>query len=156
MISRIPCEPNEDTSGFYGFNWPTFAQREESIALDITLPVLLVDDQQIMVDLTRRILARLGFEHVDHTGDGHQALAMLRQGNYKLVISDLHMEIMGGIQLLRAVRADDQLKTIRFLLMTGSAGVPNVMIAKQAGADAYLLKPFTPEQLRAKLIEILD
>src|SRR5215211_4870404 len=108
MISRIPCEPNEDTSGFYGFNWPTFAQREESIALDITLPVLLVDDQQIMVDLTRRILARLGFEHVDHTGDGHQALAMLRQGNYNPVIPDLHMESTGGIQWTRAARADEQ------------------------------------------------
>jgi two-component system chemotaxis response regulator CheY len=132
------------------------AQREESIALDLTLPVLVVDDQQIMVDLTRRILARLGFEHVDHTADGHQALAMLRDGKYKLVMSDLHMQAMGGIQLLRAVRADDQLQTIRFLLMTGSAGVPNVTAAKHAGADAYLLKPFTPEQLKAKLIQIFN
>jgi two-component system chemotaxis response regulator CheY len=117
--------------------------------------VLVVDDEQVMVDLTRRILARLGFEKVDHTADGHLALAMLREGNYKLVISDLHMDAMGGLQLLRAIRADDGLKNIGFLLMTGSAGVPNVMLAKQAGADAYLLKPFTPEQLKAKLVEVL-
>jgi|SRR5688500_9891452 two-component system chemotaxis response regulator CheY len=124
MYSRAPVRANSLTGA---------SQWEEPIALDLTLPVLVVDDQQIMVELTRRILARLGFEHVNHTADGHLALAMLREGKYKLVISDLHMDAMGGIQLLRAVRADDQLKTIRFLLMTGSAGVPSVMIAKQAG-----------------------
>ena len=62
---------------------------------------------------------------------------------------------MGGIQLLRAIRADDQLKKLPFLLMTGSVGVPNVVLAKHAGANAYLLKPFTAEQLKAKLAEIL-
>jgi two-component system chemotaxis response regulator CheY len=117
--------------------------------------VLVVDDQQIMVDLTRRLLTRLGFENVDHTLDGQQALAMLRNGKYKLVISDLHMGAMGGIQLLRAIRADDQLKKLPFLLMTGNVGVPNVVLAKHAGTDAYLLKPFTSDQLRAKLVEIL-
>ena len=64
------------------------------------------------------------------------------------------MEIMGGIQLLKAVRADEQLKRTRFLVMTGSLGVPNVVAAKHAGTDAYLLKPFTSEQLRVKLAEI--
>jgi two-component system, chemotaxis family, chemotaxis protein CheY len=78
-----------------------------------------------MVELTRRLLARLGFENVDHTSNGYQALRMLREGKYKVVISDLHMDVMGGIQLLKAIRADDQLKTIRFLLMTGSVGVPS-------------------------------
>jgi two-component system chemotaxis response regulator CheY len=125
----------------------SFARQEVSIALDITMPVLVVDDQETMVDLTRRILGRLGFTHVDQTCDGYQALAMLRQSTYRLVISDLHMEIMGGIQVLRAIRADEQLKRTRFLVMTGSLGVPDVVAAKHAGTDAYLLKPFTSEQL---------
>lgn len=118
------------------------------------MPVLIVDDQETIVDFTRRILARLGFENVDHTDDGAKALALLREGKHKLVISDLHMGAMSGLQLLKAIRADEQLMNTRFLLMTGSVGVPNVVAAKHAGADAYLLKPFTPQQLKAKLTEI--
>jgi two-component system chemotaxis response regulator CheY len=63
---------------------------------------------------------------------------------------------MGGLQLLKAVRADDELKGTPFILMTGSVGVPNVIVAKYAGIDAYLLKPFTTEQLKAKLLEVLS
>ena len=63
---------------------------------------------------------------------------------------------MGGIQLLKSVRADDQLKNTPFILMTGSRDVPNVLAAKYAGTDAYLLKPFTQEQLKAKLLEVLS
>ena len=63
------------------------------------------------------------------------------------------MAAMGGIQLLKAVRADDQLKSTPFILMTGSLDVPNVVAARYAGTDAYLLKPSTQEQLKAKLLE---
>ena len=72
-----------------------------------------------------------------------------------LVISDLRMAAMGGIQLLKTVRADDQLKNTPFILMTGSLDVPNVLAAKHAGTDAYLLKPFSQDQLKAKLLEVL-
>ena len=66
------------------------------------------------------------------------------------------MAVMGGIQLLKAVRADDQLKNTPFILMTGSLDVPNVVAARYAGTDAYLLKPSTQEQLKAKLLEVLS
>ena len=118
-------------------------------------PVLVVDDEMMMADLARRMLARLGFENIDHATDGYQGLTMLRETKHKLVMSDLHMEAMGGIQLLRAIRADDELKKTPFILMTGSVRVPNVLAARYAGTDAYLLKPFTQEQLKAKLLEVL-
>ena len=119
-------------------------------------PLLVVDDQKMMLELTRRVLSRLGFENIDEASDGYQALTLLREKKHKLVISDLHMAAMGGIQLLKAVRADDELKNTPFILMTGSVGVPNVIVAKYAGIDAYLLKPFTQEQLKAKLLEVLS
>ena len=119
-------------------------------------PLLVVDDQKMMLELTRRVLSRLGFENIDEASDGYQALTLLREKKHKLVISDLHMAAMGGIQLLKAVRADDEIKNTPFILMTGSVGVPNVIVAKYAGIDAYLLKPFTQEQLKAKLLEVLS
>ena len=119
-------------------------------------PLLVVDDQKMMLELTRRVLSRLGFENIDEASDGYQAITLLREKKHKLVISDLHMAAMGGIQLLKAVRADDELKNTPFILMTGSVGVPNVIVAKYAGIDAYLLKPFTQEQLKAKLLEVLS
>ena len=119
-------------------------------------PLLVVDDQKMMLELTRRVLSRLGFENIDDASDGYQALTLLREKKHKLVISDLHMEAMGGLQLLKAIRADDHLKKTRFILMTGSADVPNVVAAKLAGTDAYLLKPFTSDQLKAKLHEVLS
>ena len=124
--------------------------------IDQAEPLLVVDDQKTMVELTRRVLSRLGFENIDDASDGYQALTLLREKKHKLVISDLRMAAMGGIQLLKAVRADDQLKNTPFILMTGSLDVPNVLAAKYAGTDAYLLKPFTQEQLKAKLLEVLS
>jgi two-component system, chemotaxis family, chemotaxis protein CheY len=121
-----------------------------------TAPVLVVDDQPIMVDLTRRILSRLGFEEIDHEPDGEKALVRLRSREYQLVICDMHMTPITGLQLLRSVRQDKSLDGTRFLLMTGSVEPSTVAAARQAGADAYLLKPFTPEQLKGKLESIFS
>jgi two-component system, chemotaxis family, chemotaxis protein CheY len=124
--------------------------------IDHTAPVLVVDDQTIMLDLVRRILSRLGFEQIDQELDGEKAFAKLQSRPYNLVICDMHMKPVTGLQLLRSVRQDQVLKRTRFLLMTGSVEPWTVIAAKQAGADAYLLKPFTPEQLKAKVDEIFS
>jgi two-component system chemotaxis response regulator CheY len=100
--------------------------------IDQAEPLLVVDDQKTMVELTRRLLRRLGFEDIDEALVGYQALTLLRGKQHKLVISDLRMAAMGGLQLLKAVRADDQLKNTPFILMTGSLNVPNVLAAKYA------------------------
>jgi two-component system, chemotaxis family, chemotaxis protein CheY len=124
--------------------------------IDHAEPLLVVDDQKTMVELTRRVLSRMGFENIDDAADGYQALTLLREKKHKVVISDLRMAAMGGIQFLKAIRADDQLKNTPFILMTGSLEVPNVLAARYAGTDAYLLKPFTQDQLKAKLLEVLS
>jgi two-component system, chemotaxis family, chemotaxis protein CheY len=122
--------------------------------VDYSAPILIVDDEQVMVRLTKQVLASLGFEHVDHASDGKTALSLLREQKHKLVIADLRMEPMGGLQILRTIRQDDDLKHTRFLLMTASLAPEPVLAAKFAGADAYLLKPFTPQQLRAKVMQV--
>jgi two-component system chemotaxis response regulator CheY len=122
--------------------------------VDYSAPILIVDDEQVMVGLTKRVLSKAGFERIDHACDGETALNLLRQQKYALVIADLRMQPISGLQILRTIRQDDELRDIRFVLMTASLEPEPVVAAKYAGADAYLLKPFTPQQLRAKVIEI--
>ena len=106
-------------------------------------------------ELTRRVLADWASKISMTQLTAIKPSQCYERKSSKLVMSDLHMEAMGGIRLLRAIRADDELKKTPFILMTGSVGVPNVLAARYAGTDAYLLKPFTQEQLKAKLLEVL-
>ena len=122
------------TGGGFGVRLAATAM---AVSIDQAEPLLVVDNQKTMVELTRRVLSRLGFENIDDASDGYQALTLLREKKHKLVISDLRMAAMGGIQLLKTVRADDQLKNTPFILMTGSLDVPNVLAARYAGTDAY-------------------
>jgi two-component system, chemotaxis family, chemotaxis protein CheY len=124
--------------------------------IDYSAPILIVDDEQVMVALTKKVLSKVGFEQIDHAVDGETALMLLRQKNYRLVIADLRMQPVGGLQILRTIRQDHELKDTRFLLMTASLAPEPVAAAKHGGADAYLLKPFTPRQLRAKLNEVFS
>jgi CheY-like chemotaxis protein len=126
------------------------------VRIDYTAPVLVVDDQLMMAELTQRILSRLGFEKINYEPNGEKALARMRSQRYQLVICDMHMQPVSGLQLLRSIRHDDALKDTRFIVMTGSVEPSTVMAAKQAGADAYLLKPFNPAQMRAKLEEVFS
>ena len=125
--------------------------------INYSAPVLVVDDQAVMVEVTRAILSKLGFERVEQASDADTALSMLRgKGSYQLVISDLRMEPVNGLQLLRSIRQDYELRDIRFILMTVSGDATSVVAAKQAGADAYHLKPFTPQHVKGKIQEVLS
>jgi two-component system chemotaxis response regulator CheY len=126
------------------------------MAIDYSVPVLVVDDEQVMIAVVKQLVSNVGFEQVDHAYDGKKALSMLHQRRYQLVISDLHMKPMDGLQLLRAIRKDDALKTTPVVLMTMDSSVAAALATKRGGADAYLLKPFTPHQLRAKVNEVLS
>jgi len=124
--------------------------------IDYSAPILIVDDEAVMVSLVRQIVGKIGFEQIDHAGDGDSALSLLRERKYQLVISDLHMQPMNGLQFLREVRKDENLRSIPFLMMTASSSPRPPLAAKAGGADGYLLKPFTPQQLRAKVNEVLS
>lgn len=119
-------------------------------------PILIVDDQAKLLRLVTELMNRLGFPEVDGVTDGMQALELLRSRKYGLVISDLDMEPMDGIQLLREVRADDTLMTTPFILTETSFSFEDINLAHVAGADAFILKPFDLSLLKAKLKQVLN
>lgn len=117
--------------------------------------ILIVDDEWMMVEIMTAILHKLHYQDVDFAADGKTALQMMHDKPYDLVISDVNMEPMGGLDLLRTVRANPDLKAMPFILTTASRAPDTVFAAKRAGADHYLLKPFTPKQLAEKIEIIL-
>jgi two-component system, chemotaxis family, chemotaxis protein CheY len=124
--------------------------------INYSAPILIVDDEVAAVTLVKQLASRIGFENIDDAHDGEAALSLLRQRRYQLVISDWRMQPMTGLQLLRAIRQDEDLRHTRFLLMTASSDHGLPLAAKNGGADGYLLKPFTPQQLRAKVTDVLS
>jgi two-component system chemotaxis response regulator CheY len=121
------------------------------MALDLSMPVLVVDDYNTMVRIIRNLLRQLGFENVDDAGDGASALAKLRARKYGLVISDWNMEPMTGYDLLRQVRGDPELATMPFIMVTAESKTENVIAAKKAGVSNYIVKPFNAQTLRNKI-----
>jgi len=121
------------------------------MAVNYSMPVLVVDDYKTMIRIIRNLLKQLGFVNVDEAGDGSAALNMMRQKNYGLVISDWNMEPMTGFELLREVRADDQLSRTPFIMVTAVSKTENVIAAKKAGVNNYIVKPFNAATLKAKI-----
>ena len=125
------------------------------MAVDTNMKVLIVDDYNTMLRVLRNLLNQLNFTDITDAGDGAEALGKLREEEFGLVISDWNMEPMTGLDLLREVRADDSLKTTPFLMVTAESKTENVLAAKQAGVDNYIVKPFNAETLKGKLESVL-
>jgi two-component system, chemotaxis family, chemotaxis protein CheY len=121
----------------------------------LTKPVLVVDDSQTTVRVVRSLLARIGFKDIDDACNGMAALARMTEKPYGIVIADWNMEPMSGYELLKQVRANPRLTTTRLILMTAELNASHVIAAKKAGANNYILKPFTDEVLRSKIEEAL-
>jgi len=121
------------------------------MALDTSMPILVVDDYQTMVRIIKNLLKQLGFEDVDDAADGAAALGKLREKKYGLVISDWNMEPMTGYELLRHVRSDDVLRSMPFIMVTAESKTENVIAAKKAGVNNYIVKPFNAQTLKAKI-----
>lgn len=124
-------------------------------AVDMKMPILIVDDYKTMLRIIRNLLKQLGFDNVDEATDGSAALQKLRNKEYKLVISDWNMEPMSGMQLLTEVRADNKLKDMPFIMITAESKTENVVAAKQAGVSNYIVKPFNAATLKTKLSAVL-
>lgn len=116
--------------------------------------VLVVDDFPTMRRIVKNLLKQLGFENIDEAENGEDALNKLKSGEYGLVVSDWNMPVMEGIELLKNVRNDPQLKDIAFLMVTAEAEKEKVIEAIKAGVDNYVVKPFTGEVLKEKLEKI--
>jgi two-component system chemotaxis response regulator CheY len=115
------------------------------------IAALVVDDQEIMAELITVMLGRMGCRNVERTFDGETAWSMLQVKTYGLIISDLNMVPVSGLQLLLRVRQDPRLASTPFLMTTASLNTENAAAAQAAGVDTYLLKPFTPDLLRNKV-----
>ncbi len=125
------------------------------MAVDLNAPVLVVDDYQTMIRIIRNLLKQLGFENVDEASDGAEALGKMREKKYGLVISDWNMEPMTGYELLREVRADEVLKPTPFIMVTAESKTENVIAAKKAGVNNYIVKPFNVQTLKSKMASVL-
>ncbi|MGK2921455.1 MAG: response regulator [Methyloceanibacter sp.] len=121
------------------------------MALDPSTPVLVVDDYKTMIRIIRNLLKQLGFANVDEASDGTSALNMMREKDYGLIISDWNMEPMTGYELLREVRADDRLSRTPFIMVTAESKTDNVIAAKKAGVNNYIVKPFNAATLKSKI-----
>ncbi|BBE72287.1 response regulator [Oharaeibacter diazotrophicus] len=121
------------------------------MALDTSIPVLVVDDYKTMIRIIRNLLKQLGFEDVDEASDGTEALGKMRERRYGLVISDWNMEPMTGYELLKQVRADTSLAKTPFIMVTAESKTENVIAAKKAGVNNYIVKPFNAQTLKGKI-----
>jgi two-component system chemotaxis response regulator CheY len=119
--------------------------------VDENLPILVVDDFSTMRRILKTCLQQLGFKNIAEADDGVNAMAKLRQNDFKLIISDWNMPNMMGIDLLKAIRADEKYKTVPFVMVTAEGLKENVMEAIKAGASNYVVKPFTADTLGQKL-----
>ena len=113
--------------------------------------VLIVDDYKTMLRIIRNLLKQLDFENVEEASDGQEALSKLRAGNFGLVISDWNMQPMTGLDLLKEVRADARLKSTPFIMITAESKTENVIAAKKAGVNNYIVKPFNAQTLKSKI-----
>lgn len=126
------------------------------MAVDLNMPVLIVDDYKTMLRIIRNLLKQLGFMNVTEASDGSEALKVLRQqGPFGMIISDWNMEPMTGLQLLKEVRADEKMKKTPFIMITAESKTENVIAAKEAGVSNYIVKPFNAGTLKTKMQSVL-
>jgi two-component system, chemotaxis family, chemotaxis protein CheY len=118
------------------------------------IKVLVVDDMSTMRRIVKNVLRQIGFSDIVEAENGQDALTKLKAGGFGLVVSDWNMPVMQGLELLRAVRADAELKALPFLMVTAEAQKENLIEAVQAGVSNYVVKPFTAEVLQGKLEKI--
>ena len=123
---------------------------------DKNLKFLIVDDFSTMRRIVRNSLKELGYTNVDEAEDGVAALTKLSSSHFDFVVSDWNMPNMTGIELLKAIRADANLKSLPVLMVTAEAKKENIDEAAESGANGYVLKPFTTATLEQKLNEIFE
>lgn len=123
---------------------------------DLKIKILVVDDFSTMRRIVKNLLRQLGYEHIDEAEDGEQAFSKLQNGDYGFVVSDWNMPNMDGLELLKKVRSDPDLKELPILMVTAEAEKEKVITAIQAGVNNYVVKPFTGEILKEKMDKIFE
>ena len=121
------------------------------MAIDLSMPILVIDDYRTMVRIIRNLLMQIGYENVDDAANGEAALEMIRTKRYALIISDWNMEPMTGFQLLERVREGDNNAQVPFIMVTAESKTDNVIAARRAGVSHYIVKPFNAATLKSKI-----
>ncbi len=121
------------------------------MSVDLSMPVLVVDDYKTMIRIIRNLLKQLGFSNVDDASDGKAALEKLNGKKYGLIISDWNMEPMTGYELLKEVRTNETMNRTPFIMVTAESKTENVIAAKKAGVNNYIVKPFNAATLKQKI-----
>ncbi|MBN7795806.1 chemotaxis response regulator CheY [Parahaliea mediterranea] len=124
--------------------------------MDKNMRILVVDDFPTMRRIVRSLLKELGFTNVDEAEDGQEALTKLRSGSFEFVVSDWNMPNLDGLEMLKQIRDDGDLKDLPVLMVTAEAKKENIIAAAQAGANGYVVKPFTAATLEEKLGKIFE
>lgn len=120
------------------------------------MKILIVDDFSTMRRIVKNLLRDLGFNNTQEADDGLTALPMLKKGDFEFVVTDWNMPYMQGIDLLKHIRADDELKHLPVLMITAEAKREQIVEAAQAGVNGYIVKPFTAATLKEKLDKIFE
>ena len=120
------------------------------------MKILVVDDFSTMRRIIKNLLRDLGFTNVSEADDGSTALPMLQNGDFDFVVTDWNMPGMQGIDLLREIRKDDDLKHMPVMMVTAEAKKEQIVAAAQAGVNGYIVKPFTAATLKGKLEKIFE
>jgi two-component system chemotaxis response regulator CheY len=121
---------------------------------DPAIKILVVDDMSTMRRIVKNILKQLGYANVEEAENGQEGLTKLKAGGFGFVVSDWNMPVMTGIEMLRAIRADEAIKGIPVLMVTAEAQQENLIEAVKAGVSNYIVKPFTAETLQEKINKI--
>jgi len=124
-------------------------------AVDLNMPVLIVDDYKTMLRTMGKLMRKLGFANVDEVSNGQEALERLHRQSYDLVISGWNMQPMTGLDLVRQMRANTRLAQVRVVMVSSEDTNESVAAAKQAGASGYIVKPFCASTLGDRLASIL-
>lgn len=118
------------------------------------MKILIVDDFSTMRRITKNLLRELGFTNTEEADDGLTALPKLQAGGFDFLITDWNMPGMEGLELLKIVRKDPNLKTIPVLMVTAESKRELIMEAAKSGVNGYIVKPFTAATLQEKIEKI--
>jgi len=126
------------------------------VALDKNMKILIVDDFSTMRRIIKNLLRDLGFNNTQEADDGLTTLPMLQSGDFEFLVTDWNMPGMAGIDLLKKVRADDNLSGLPVLMVTAESKRDQIVEATQAGVNGYIVKPFTAQTLKEKIDKIWE
>ena len=121
------------------------------------LRTLIIDDSSVMRKILQRALGQAGFAvgEVLEAGNGYEALDILRQKKVDLVLSDMNMPVMDGLEFMRQLRSVENARGVPVLMITTEGSESHVMEAISCGAAGYIRKPFTPDEMKEHLLPLL-